>query len=81
MNEREKLMRRIQACCFVLTETGLYLDAHPSCRKALRYFEKYSRMRDEALRQYEAKYGALTYSGIHAENGWNWVTEPFPWEA
>lgn len=81
MNEKQKLMQKIQACCFVLTETGLYLDTHPACRKALRYFEKYRRMRDEAVRQYEQRYGALTYAGADTANGWNWVTEPFPWEA
>ena len=81
MNERQKLLQRIQACCFVLTETGLYLDAHPACRAALRHFERYSRMRDEAVHRYEQTYGALTYTSIDAANGWNWVTEPFPWEA
>ena len=81
MNDQKKLLRRIQAYCFVLAETNLYLDTHPYCRQALRYFEKYRELRDEAVRQYEARYGGLTALGADAGNCWNWVTEPFPWEA
>ena len=31
--------------------------------------------------QYEQQYGGLTIYGADAGNCWNWVTEPFPWEA
>ena len=39
MNERNKLMNRIRNTGFVIQETALYLDTHPQCRKALRYYQ------------------------------------------
>lgn len=80
MNEQKKLMRMIQNYSFVVTEAVLYLDTHPHCRAALRYYEKYRRLREEAICQYEAKFGPLTmYSGEHGDE-WKWVKEPWPWE-
>lgn len=80
MNEREKLLRNIQICNFVLQETALYLDSHPYCRRALRYYQKHRRIREELTEQYEAGYGQLTIYGGTASGSWHWVTEPFPWE-
>ena len=80
MNEREILLRKIQTCNFVLQETALYLDSHPYCRLALRYYARHRRMREELIEQYESKYGQLTVYGGNAAGSWHWVTEPFPWE-
>lgn len=79
MNEQKKLMRIIQNCAFVLTETALYLDTHPACRQALRHYERIRRLHDDAVRMYEEKYGPLTCGG-YVGGGWKWVTEPWPWE-
>ena len=51
MNEREILLRKIQTCNFVLQETALYLDSHPYCRQALRYYARHRRMREELIEQ------------------------------
>ena len=80
MNEREILLRKIQTCNFVLQETALYLDSHPYCRQALRYYAPHRRMREELVEQYESKYGQLTVYGGNAAGSWHGVTEPFPWE-
>lgn len=80
MNEQQKLYRKIQVCGFVLQETALYLDSHPFCRQALRYYQKHRRLREELIEQYESRYGQLTIYGGGASGSWHWVTEPFPWE-
>ena len=46
MNERERLLRRIQAEDFAVYETVLYLDGHPKNRQALAYYQKH---RDAAV--------------------------------
>ena len=80
MNEQRKLMNRIQNTCFVIQETALYLDTHPQCRKALRYYNIAIREREDAIRQYEARFGPVSIHGNQDENCWRWVTEPWPWE-
>lgn len=80
MNERQKLLRSIQTCCFVMQEAALYLDSHPYCRAALRFYEKHRRMREDLVEQYESRFGQLTPLSKSATDSWNWVTEPFPWE-
>lgn len=32
LSEKERLLRKIQACSFALVEANLYLDSHPTCR-------------------------------------------------
>lgn len=80
MNEQKKLYRMIQHYSFVITETVLYLDTHPYCRQALRYYEKYRQLRAEAVKAYEEKYGPLTMYGNRCTDSWKWATEPWPWE-
>ena len=35
MNERQKLLNRVQICGFVLDDVRLYLDSHPCDQAAL----------------------------------------------
>ena len=80
MNERMMLMREIQKYAFALTEAGLFLDTHPHCGKAMRFYEETRRRKAEAERLYEEKIGPLTVSGVKSGGEWSWVTEPWPWE-
>lgn len=80
MNEQKKLMRMIQNYSFAVTEAVLYLDTHPHCQKALRFYNKYRRMYDETVKKYEQNFGPLTMYGNECEDHWRWVEEPWPWE-
>ena len=80
MNEQATLLRKIQTCTFLLQETALFLDSHPYCRQALRYYQRHRRTREELIEQYESKYGQLSIYGGNAAGSWQWVTEPFPLE-
>lgn len=77
---REMLLKRIQVCSFVLTDTNLFLDTHPDCQMALEYFEKHHNMLCEAQREYVEKYGPLTAADYNGGGRWNWVDSPWPWE-
>ena len=79
-NDRRKLMKLIQQYSFAVTEAVLYLDTHPMCSKALKFYNKYNRLRSEAVELYEKKYGPLTMYGGNCEDRWQWVIDPWPWE-
>ncbi len=82
MNDQKKMQyqKMIQTYSFVLHETALYLDTHPDCRQALRYYAKYRDKLAEAMRMYEEKYGPMTICGNNSCDSWDWVKEPWPWE-
>ena len=46
---KETMLRRLQAADFVLHETVLYLDGHPTNQKALEFFRKAKTAYDELL--------------------------------
>lgn len=80
-NEQEKMLREIGMIDFVIIEMNLYLDTHPKDRNAIEYLNHYVRLKNQALRDYAAKYGPLTISTADScSKEWTWVTQPWPWE-
>ena len=68
LSEKERLLRKIQACSFALVEANLYLDSHPTCRDGLAYFARHKAEKEKLIAQY------------NSSKKWEWVTSPFPWE-
>ena len=62
---RSEIILKIQELSFACVDLNLYLDTHP----------------DEAIRNYECKYGPLTNFG-YGKSGcpWQWVEQPWPWD-
>lgn len=79
MNERSKLLKRIQELNFTLIDNGLYLDAY-DCDEALEYGKKIYEKYLAAVEEYNRKYGPLTARASYTHNDWHWVTTPWPWE-
>ena len=79
-NEKDCLLRRIQAEDFVLYDTALFLDGHPRHRKALMYYHKHLEIAKKLREEYEHRYGPLNMMNCHNENEWQWVCRPWPWE-
>ena len=77
---RSALLRKVQQHYFAMLETGLYLDGHPYCQKALAYFEQQRKVYEQYMSEYEAKYGALTFNAGANGDCWNWIQGPWPWE-
>lgn len=81
-NEQERLLHNIDLIGFVIVEMTLYLDTHPDDTEAIDYLRHYVRMKNQALREYAAKYEPLTVASADAssEKDWIWATSPMPWE-
>ena len=60
----------------------LFLDTHPNNHEALAYFHEYSKLRNQALKEYSKYYGPLTIDTTmeSCTDRWNWVNEPWPWQ-
>lgn len=80
MNTQSSLMTKIKQYDFTLKELNLYLDTHPNCRRALAMFQKYRKLREEAVREYNEKFGPITPEQNLNTQRWAWIDEPFPWE-
>lgn len=80
MNERQKLLKRLQICDFVLMDVKLYLDSHPCDRAALEHFKKYQELREKAYCDYTEKFGPLMARDRVYQDKWTWVDDPWPWE-
>lgn len=77
---RNALMRRIQAFSFVLFELHLYLNTHPNDTRALEYFKKYKELRAATVAQFIEKYGPIVANDVTSDTTWNWIDTPWPWE-
>ena len=80
MNAQSLLMKKIMQYDFTLKELNLYLDTHPNCRRALAMFQKFRKLREDAVKEYNEKYGPLTPEQNTNTQRWQWVDAPFPWE-
>ena len=81
-NEQRRLFHDIGVIDFVIVEMNEYLDTHPTDREAMDYLSHYVRMKNQAMREYAAKYGPLRISDIDGCNDkeWKWATQPWTWE-
>lgn len=80
MNPQNALMTKIKQYDFTLKELNLYLDTHPNCRRALAMFQKYRKLREDAVKEYNEKFGPITPEQNLNTQHWAWIDEPFPWE-
>lgn len=81
MNEREMALRKIQELEFMTVELNLYLDTHPYDARALKEYNIYTGQLMILKKQYDQLYGPLSGFGCsQSENGWKWISEPWPWE-
>lgn len=82
MNKKQQLAKKIGSYDFAIYEMVLYLDTHPTNKKALELIRNYRKMREAAIEQYERQFGkyVTTAATAPAENRWEWVDGPWPWE-
>ncbi len=82
MNEREKLKRQIYALDFALYELALFLDSHPTNRRAMELLSEYRQKREETVAEYESKFGKyiLTLKDVPLSDSWQWIDSPWPWD-
>ncbi len=81
MSEQQKMqLGQLRQADFAMWETVLYLDGHPSCMEALRYFASAKDKAKAARRTYEEQYGPLTVFAAGGDTYFNWNEAPLPWE-
>ncbi|MBR4116880.1 MAG: spore coat protein CotJB [Clostridia bacterium] len=83
MNNREALKKKIHALDFAIHELVLFLDTHPTSKKALELLREYRQKRKDCIALYEEKYGPyiVTPADVSTKNGcWQWLESPWPWE-
>lgn len=77
--ERLELLLEIMALEFSLIDLNLYLDTHPSDRRALTLFNEYTMRLNDMKKRYENEFGPLTAS-FPSGCPWKWIENPWPWE-
>ena len=75
---RARLMRQLQIYSFAVYDARLYLDSHPQSKSALEFYNKYKRLEQNAMAEYEARYGKIALDG--QEGSWQWIEGPWPWQ-
>ena len=79
MTDKQNLMNTIRSLGFTMLETGLYLNAYDS-DEAFEYFKSIKELFENAIKEYETKYGPLTMSSTAMYDTWTWTETPWPWE-
>ena len=81
MTEQMTLLRQIDALDFAMQEVRLYLDTHPTDTTGITLFNQYQQRWQALMTEYERTYGPLRSSSLNAGDTWQWVKDPWPWEA
>lgn len=79
MNEQAELLTYIDAYCFAAHDLNLYLDNNPNDRQMIELFNQYTSEANNAINEYEQKYGPLFVDGS-TTYPWAWNDSPWPWE-
>ena len=77
---RANLLKEIQRYDFVANELVLFLDTHPTDKKALEMHESVVNKSNELKKQFEQTYGPLTSDGVMSKDKWTWIESPWPLE-
>ena len=82
MNKKTQLRNQIDAWDFMITETVLFLDTHPTNRRAMANLETAKQRRAAAVKEYEAAFGPYIKQAEDGviNNRWTWLDSPWPWE-
>jgi spore coat protein JB len=78
---RSELLKKIAAANFMVVELNLYLNTHPKDCEAVDKFNHFAKEAREYKKLYEKYYGMITVPDSHSKCPWNWINEPWPWEA
>ncbi len=79
---KSDLKRRIYELDFAIHELVLYLDSHPTSRRATELLEEYRKKRGELIKLYEENFGPYicTTDDVTSKGCWEWLKGPWPWE-
>lgn len=77
---KDELFKIITDVSFALDDVKLFLNTHPNCYEALKYYSDYQKIRNIAIKEYTYQYGPLSAYNVNICDKWSWCNEPWPWE-
>ena len=82
MNDKAKLKRQIYELDFALYELVLFLDSHPTNRRAMELMREYREKREKLIKEYEERFGKyiVTVEDVPMSERWHWLDSPWPWD-
>ena len=80
MGNQEQMLKDITTIDFVLVDLMLFLDTHPFDRSAMEYYNHYSRLKNQMVREFSQKFYPLTLDWADSNREWRWGMAPLPWE-
>ncbi len=79
-SEREKMLKELQSYKFAAYDLGLFLDTHPTDKRALVMFKELSQKAKELGDEFQKQYGPLKMSASQNDDAWDWISNPWPWQ-
>lgn len=79
-SSQKQLKRFIDEVSFAMGDVILFLDTHPCDEEALKCYEEYRKMREEAMEEYTKNYGPLLNDHVPPADKWKWALQPWPWK-
>ena len=80
MNDREALLKNVQAKSFLAHDILLYLDTHPNDRAAFAAYQRALKDRRDAVTAYEQCVRALQTDAELGRGEFDWVNGDYPWQ-
>ena len=83
MNDKAMLKKQIYELDFALHELVLFLDSHPTNRRAMELMREYREKRSKLIAEYEQKFGKyiVTVRDVPMSGRWEWLDSPWTWDA
>ena len=80
-NERVELLLNVGQLSFARHELNLLLDNYPNDSKYLNLFNKYRELENNAINNYERRFGPLNITSNDMDNiPFKWESDKWPWE-
>jgi len=79
-NEQAELLLNVNQLEFAAHELKLYLDNYPNDTMMIRKFNEYRKMANDAINEYQEKYGPLLETDLSDPNLFSWQATSWPWE-
>lgn len=79
-NEQAELLLNANQFLFASHELRLYLDNYPNDTRMIALFNQYREQANRAVKEYEKKFGPLTWDALSTPNEFSWQQTAWPWE-
>lgn len=81
MNSMEELLNKINDYEFTLIDINLFLDTHPSDKKALADYNTYAAELATLKNRFVKEFGPLqNFGNSTSEGSWKWNSQTWPWD-